>query len=96
MTNYIVPSSAPMEEELNFTGIDFPCRVTDLRTGEEYILESEEAIPIVIAEPRMAGTTALRPERMIASGVPYFDTDLNKPIWFSGVGWVDAAGVAVA
>jgi len=28
-------------------------------------------------------------------GYMYFDTDLGKPIWWNGTGWVDATGTAV-
>lgn len=41
-----------------------------------------------------SGTTANRPASPVA-GQRYFDTDLGRPIWFDGTGWVDAAGTAV-
>lgn len=44
------------------------------------------------AQPQ--GTTAARPT-IVGTGYMYFDTTLNKPIWRSGAGWVDATGVAV-
>jgi hypothetical protein len=40
-----------------------------------------------------SGTTAQRPT-VAPTGFMYFDTTLNRPIWRSGAGWVDAAGVA--
>lgn len=42
-----------------------------------------------------SGTTASRPTSAISAGYPYFDTTLNKPIWYTGSGWVDATGTAV-
>ena len=38
-----------------------------------------------------SGTTA---ERLItpAIGTQYFDTTINKPIWYNGSAWVDATG----
>ena len=38
-----------------------------------------------------AGATASRPAGMPV-GYMYFDTDLTKPVWYSGSGWVDATG----
>lgn len=40
------------------------------------------------------GTTAQRPT-VPHSGFCYLDTTLNKPVWYTGSGWVDAAGVSV-
>ena len=45
------------------------------------------------------GTTAQRPAMagygVGARGYCYFDTTLNKPIWWSSSAWVDATGAAV-
>lgn len=41
-----------------------------------------------------SGTTANRPTS-VPTGYMYFDTDLGKPIWWNGTGWVDATGTAV-
>jgi hypothetical protein len=38
------------------------------------------------------GDTASRPSLNEANGQSYFDTDLNKPIWWNGTDWVDALG----
>jgi len=40
------------------------------------------------------GNTASRPSAP-SIGQFYFDTDLSKPIWYSGSNWVDATGTAV-
>ena len=40
------------------------------------------------------GTTQQRPTE-IKSGFQYFDTTLNKPIWWTGTKWVDATGADV-
>lgn len=48
-------------------------------------------IPVV-----MAGTTAQRPTYYTAdAGMMYFDTTLNKPIWWTGGSWRDATGASV-
>lgn len=40
------------------------------------------------------GTTIERPTGVVI-GYVYFDTDLNKPIWWNGKIWVDATGMSV-
>jgi hypothetical protein len=44
-----------------------------------------------------SGTTSERPNAAATSGMQYFDTTLNKPIWRNAAnnGWVDATGTAV-
>lgn len=45
------------------------------------------------------GTTSNRPDWLTndyqSIGFMYFDTTLNKPIWWKGTGWVDATGTSV-
>lgn len=38
------------------------------------------------------GTTQNRPSGFITTGYKYFDTTLNKPIWWNGTKWVDYNG----
>jgi len=46
--------------------------------------------------PYGIGTTAQRPTfTAVVTGTPYYDTDLNKPIWKEGSVWVDATGATV-
>ncbi len=40
------------------------------------------------------GTTANRPVAPKIN-ISYFDTDLNKAIWYNGTEWVDANGTAI-
>ena len=44
---------------------------------------------------KMVETTANRPTLTKASSIPFFDTTLNKPIWYDGSVWVDAMGTEV-
>lgn len=44
--------------------------------------------------PRLQGTSANRPT-IVRGGDIYHDTTINKPIWRSGSGWVDATGTSV-
>lgn len=42
----------------------------------------------------LSGTTANRPTWR-TTGMSYFDTTLNKPVWWNGTNWVDATGTTV-
>lgn len=45
---------------------------------------------------RQSGTTAERPTVLAEQkGRSYFDTTLNKPVWWDGTGWRDATGTTV-
>lgn len=41
------------------------------------------------------GATTARPTAGVYVGYQYFDTSLNKPIWYTGKNWVDATGTTV-
>lgn len=47
------------------------------------------------SEGSATGATANRPNCYLIKGFVYYDTDLGKPIYWNGTGWVDSAGVAV-
>lgn len=42
-----------------------------------------------------SGTTAQRPTGSNRNGMMFFDTTINKPIWRTTTGWVDATGTVV-
>ena len=42
-----------------------------------------------------SNTTANRPKNGLEVGDWYYDTTLNKPIWYKSPGWIDATGAAV-
>lgn len=43
--------------------------------------------------PPASGRTVARPPgEDLPAGWHYFDTDLGKPVWWDGTGWVDALG----
>ena len=44
---------------------------------------------------KRSGNTSSRPSNDIEVGFQYFDTTLNKPIWWAGSHWVDATGSQV-
>jgi hypothetical protein len=41
------------------------------------------------------GTTAARPTVGLQIGQQYFDTTINRPIWWDGTNWINAAGTVV-
>lgn len=45
--------------------------------------------------PVLSGPTESRPTEKLTAGVNYFDTTLNKPIWYTGSKWVDSTGIEV-
>jgi len=49
----------------------------------------------VCRNQQQSGTTAQRPVKEMYIGRRYFDTTLNKPIWYTGTLWVDATGSTV-
>jgi hypothetical protein len=58
-------------------------------TGITTILREGQAASLLPA----LGTTGSRPTgNAVAPGQMFFDTTLNRPIWFVGPGWVDSAG----
>lgn len=44
---------------------------------------------------KKSGTTSERPTNPNVYDEPYFDTDLNKALWWNGVNWIDAMGNVV-
>lgn len=61
--------------------------VVVLPDAEETTYDREEQAKSVNA----GGTTAERPSEPY-DYQSYFDTDLDKPIWYNGTSWVDATG----
>ena len=49
---------------------------------------------IATLEPK-SGETSSRPTTSLVVGLMYFDTDLTKPIWYTGSDWVDSTGTTV-
>ena len=46
-------------------------------------------------QPITYASTGSRPSSNVAQGEMYFDSNLKKPIWWTGTAWVDASGSAV-
>ena len=59
-----------------------------LSTGSDLNACGFKRIPI-----SLSGTTANRPSSGQWTGLQYYDTDIDKPVWWSGTAWKDATGV---
>lgn len=74
---------------------------SNITIGDAVILKLASATPTYMRDcvfgqvPYIQrGTTAQRPQTAV-NGVSYFDTTINKPIWKTASGWVDATGATV-
>ena len=50
---------------------------------------------IITLSTPSAGTTGSRPSTGLQVGQFYFDTTINRPIWWDGTNWINAAGTVV-
>jgi len=67
----------------------------ELRTNSYASVQGDDAF---VLQTNKNGTTANRPvlrNSMYDIGYQYFDTDLQKPIWWGGSAWKDATGTTV-
>jgi hypothetical protein len=67
----------------------------DQMMGSPEWLEFFSDAYFAIASLQQSGTTAKRPTKGLYIGKPYFDTTLNRPIWYTGTNWIRADGVVV-
>ena len=52
-------------------------------------------VRLVCFAQQESGTTANRPTKNLYIGRRFFDTTLNRPIWYTGTNWIRADGVVV-
>ena len=50
---------------------------------------------VICFAQQQSGTTANRPTTNLYIGRRYFDTTITLPIYYTGTGWIDAAGNSV-
>ncbi|RKN74936.1 hypothetical protein [Paenibacillus ginsengarvi] len=48
-----------------------------------------------LTRSNILGTTAMRPTANLMQGFSYYDTTLNKPIWWNGANWIDGTGAVI-
>jgi hypothetical protein len=99
MANLITTSKAPALAltPTQFSQIHFDLFNNQLRvyfnTLDAANVQTQQAVN-TLSTPS-AGTTALRPSTGLLVGQFYFDTTINRPIWWDGTNWINAAGTVV-
>ena len=68
--------------------------VAGIKAKTDAAYATKDELTTVANKINQAGSTAARPTTAVL-GQCYFDTELNKPIWFNGTDWVDYTGTIV-
>ncbi len=84
-------SANPGTQTIGFNTLGYAKRVDNVTMLHQKTSELKESILLT----SHSGTTTGRPTQGRYVGKPYFDTSLNKPIWWNGTAWVDATGTTV-
>lgn len=71
-----------------------PLTDVDTKLGQGWAEWLSSAFTI-LTNVTQSGTTAQRPVTMLYVGRTYFDTTINRPIWYTGTNWIRADGVVV-
>jgi len=99
MANKITTSKAPA---LSLTPTQFSQQHFDLFNAQLRVyfntldaanVQTQQAVN-TLSTPS-SGITALRPTTSLLVGQFYFDTSINRPIWWDGTNWINAAGTVV-
>jgi len=99
MANVITTSKAPALTltPTQFSQVHFDLLNQQLRvyfnTLDAANVQTQQAIN-TLSTPS-AGITANRPSTDLQVGQFYFDTTINRPIWWDGTNWINAAGTVV-
>jgi hypothetical protein len=88
----VVPNITDLEYINQIAGEDDLVLIYDHTVNSGCALKKVKVSDILAAKVPDAGSTLDRPITP-NTGFMYFDTTLNRPIWFSGNLWVDALGV---
>lgn len=98
---YIVENTSQQEapSAMVYMSIDKKSTVASKRYFNDNISPKHSTIYHVMVAGKLvssiSGTTVARPTEAMYSGLCYFDTLLNKPIWWNGKRWVDSLGNSV-
>lgn len=60
----------------------------------EFFRRVRDLVNATVRRTSNNGPTSERPKNP-SPGWTYFDTTLNRPIWFTGTNWINAAGTVV-
>lgn len=65
--------------------------------SDNFVIEYIKGKPVISGDMYVSkmGTTQERPANIINKGFQYFDTTINKPIFWDGAKWIDATGATV-
>ena len=88
----LIPSKAP---NLLIAPVDYSQQYQDqMNNALRLYFNQIDNLTQAISIPD-AGTTLQRPTLNLQVGQQFFDTTLTKPIWWTGVHWINASGTVV-
>ena len=81
--------------EINYVNAEGVAKIaSSIKAKADTTYATKAELSAVANKINIAGSTANRPTTAVL-GQCYFDTDLNKPIWFNGNDWVDYTGTTI-
>ena len=81
--------------EINYVNAEGVAKIaSSIKAKADTTYATKAELSAVANKINIAGSTANRPTTAVL-GQCYFDTDLNKPIWFNGTDWVDYTGATI-
>lgn len=81
--------------EINYVDADGVAKIaSSIKAKADTTYVTKDELSAVADKINIAGSSADRPTTAVL-GQCYFDTGLNKPIWFNGTKWVDYTGTEV-
>jgi hypothetical protein len=81
--------------EINYVNAEGVAKiVSGIKAKTDATYATKNQLNEVANKVNQAGSSADRPTTAVL-GQCYFDTDLNKPIWFNGTDWVDYTGATI-
>lgn len=83
-----------LETKIQDLSIELGHVKTDLNTALNQFMDFIKDTYKQLLPTMSNGATDNRPSDVNA-GYMYFDTTINKPIWYNGTRWVDATGIGV-
>ena len=89
---FLVPSKAP---NLPIAPVDYTQQYQDqINNALRLYFNQIDNFTQGISTPD-SGTTVNRPKNNLFVGQQYFDTTINRPIWWTGTVWINASGTTV-
>jgi hypothetical protein len=77
------------------TNCEFSLNLDGWDEAKKFVGQLNHTRKIDITRSNNLGTTGMRPIANLMQGFSYYDTTLNKPIWWSGANWIDGTGANV-